>query len=73
MCISGTHTHSGPAGYFQYLLYEVTSLGFVQETLDSLVDGKKFTNLTRYMYTGWLVYICVDNYFHFPFIFSNIL
>ena len=41
VCISGTHTHSGPAGYFQYLLYEVTSLGFVQETLDSLVDGKK--------------------------------
>jgi neutral ceramidase len=39
VCISGTHTHSGPAGYFQYLLYEVMSLGFVQETLDALVDG----------------------------------
>ena len=41
VCISGTHTHSGPAGYFQYLLYEVMSLGYCQETLDALVDGKR--------------------------------
>ncbi|XP_019858109.1 PREDICTED: neutral ceramidase B-like isoform X3 [Amphimedon queenslandica] len=39
VCISGTHTHSGPAGYFQYLLYEITSRGFSQETLDAIVDG----------------------------------
>ena len=37
--ISGTHTHSGPAGYFQYFLYQVTSLGFVQQTFDAIVDG----------------------------------
>lgn len=39
VCISGTHTHSAPAGFFQYFLYEITSLGFVRESLDALVDG----------------------------------
>ena len=28
--ISGTHTHSGPGGFLQYVLYHITSLGFVQ-------------------------------------------
>ncbi|CAH8869947.1 unnamed protein product [Trichobilharzia szidati] len=37
--LSATHTHSGPAGYFQYLLYSITSLGFVSETFGPLVDG----------------------------------
>ena len=37
--LSGTHTHSGPAGYLQYLIYDITGLGFVQETFDALVDG----------------------------------
>jgi neutral ceramidase len=39
LVISGTHTHSGPAGFLQYVLYEVTSLGFVQETFDAWVSG----------------------------------
>lgn len=39
VAISGIHTHSGPAGYLQYLLYDITSLGFVQESFDALVDG----------------------------------
>ena len=26
LLISGIHTHSGPAGYFQYVLFEVSSL-----------------------------------------------
>ena len=37
--ISGTHTHSGPGGYWQYVLFEFTSLGFVKESLDVIVDG----------------------------------
>lgn len=37
--LSGTHTHSGPAGYLQYLLFDITSLGFLQETLDAMVEG----------------------------------
>ncbi|XP_060077762.1 uncharacterized protein LOC132557292 [Ylistrum balloti] len=39
ICISGTHTHSGPGGFHQYLLYDITSLGFVNETLQAYVDG----------------------------------
>lgn len=39
LAISGTHTHSGPAGFLQYVLYQVTSFGFVQETLDAWVNG----------------------------------
>ena len=39
VAISGTHTHSGPGGFHQYLLYDVTSLGFVNETFVSLVEG----------------------------------
>ena len=30
ICISATHTHSGPGGFLQYALYQVTSLGFVK-------------------------------------------
>lgn len=37
--LSGTHTHSGPAGYLQYIAYDITGLGFVKETFDALVEG----------------------------------
>ena len=37
--LSGIHTHSGPGGYFQYVLFEITSLGFVKENLDVVVNG----------------------------------
>ncbi|KAK9867973.1 hypothetical protein WJX84_012018, partial [Apatococcus fuscideae] len=39
VAISGTHTHSGPAGYLQYVLYQITSLGFVKQSWQALVDG----------------------------------
>lgn len=39
LSISGTHTHSGPAGFLQYVLFQVTSLGFVKETFDAWVSG----------------------------------
>ena len=39
LSISGTHTHSGPAGFLQYVLYQFTSLGFVSETMDAFVEG----------------------------------
>ncbi len=39
VAISGTHTHASPAGFLQYVLYGITSLGFVQETFDAMVDG----------------------------------
>ncbi|XP_046453897.1 neutral ceramidase-like [Daphnia pulex] len=37
--ISGTHTHSGPGGYLQYVLFLVTSKGWVQQSYDALVQG----------------------------------
>ncbi|EFJ12355.1 hypothetical protein SELMODRAFT_269142 [Selaginella moellendorffii] len=37
--ISGIHTHSGPGGYLQYVLYIVTSIGFVKQSFNALVDG----------------------------------
>ncbi|KAH6765662.1 Neutral/alkaline non-lysosomal ceramidase [Perilla frutescens var. hirtella] len=39
VAISGIHTHSGPGGYLQYVVYIVTSLGFVRQSFDALVDG----------------------------------
>ena len=39
VAISGTHTHSGPAGFLQYVLFQLTSVGFVRETFDAVVNG----------------------------------
>ena len=32
LVLSATHTHSGPAGYMQYLMYTISSFGFVEES-----------------------------------------
>ncbi|XP_071733066.1 neutral ceramidase 2-like [Rutidosis leptorrhynchoides] len=39
IAISGTHTHAGPGGYMQYVLYSVTSLGFVHQSFDAIVTA----------------------------------
>ncbi|KAK7301811.1 hypothetical protein RJT34_12687 [Clitoria ternatea] len=39
VAISGIHTHAGPGGYLQYVLYIITSLGFVRQSFDVIVDG----------------------------------
>eukprot|EP00494_Astrolonche_serrata_P027820 UN28084 len=39
VCISGTHSHSGPAGFLQYAMFQFTSLGHVKETEDAWVSG----------------------------------
>ncbi|KAH7415248.1 hypothetical protein KP509_14G034200 [Ceratopteris richardii] len=39
VAISGTHTHSGPGGYLQYVLYIITSMGFVRQSFNAIVDG----------------------------------
>ncbi|XP_071952076.1 uncharacterized protein [Antedon mediterranea] len=39
LVISGIHTHSAPAGFLQFVLFQVTSLGFVNQTYTALVDG----------------------------------
>ncbi|XP_048843439.1 neutral ceramidase isoform X2 [Brienomyrus brachyistius] len=37
--LSGTHTHSGPAGYFQYTLFMITSKGYIKPSIEALVNG----------------------------------
>lgn len=37
--ISGTHSHAGVGGYIENFLPQITSLGFVKETYDSIVEG----------------------------------
>lgn len=39
VAISGIHTHAGPGGYLQHVVYIVTSLGFVRQSFDVIVDG----------------------------------
>ncbi len=39
VALSGTHTHSGPAGYLQYIIYDITGFGFIEETFLALVNG----------------------------------
>ena len=39
MTHKGTHSHSGPAGYFDYFLFQFTSKGFIDDVLYSLVTG----------------------------------
>lgn len=39
VAISGTHTHAGPGGYLQYVIYIITSFGFVRQSFDVIVDG----------------------------------
>ncbi|KAM9954016.1 hypothetical protein ACTFIW_010771 [Dictyostelium discoideum] len=37
--LSGTHTHSGPAGFSEYALYGITALGFYKKNFDTICDG----------------------------------
>lgn len=39
ICLSGTHTHSTPGGFEQYVMTQVPNLGFVRETFQALVAG----------------------------------
>ncbi|KCV69904.1 hypothetical protein H696_03371 [Fonticula alba] len=37
--LAGTHTHSGPGGYAQYVLFQMTSAGFVEDSYWAIVLG----------------------------------
>jgi neutral ceramidase len=37
--LTATHTHSGPGGFSEYTLWNLTTLGFEQKTFDALVNG----------------------------------
>ncbi|XP_057681733.1 neutral ceramidase isoform X2 [Corythoichthys intestinalis] len=39
VALSGTHTHSGPGGYFQYTLFMISSKGYLESSIRPLVKG----------------------------------
>ena len=39
VALTGTHAHSGPGAYFNYLLPQITSLGFSKQSWGAIVDG----------------------------------
>lgn len=41
--ISGTHTHSGPSGFFQYMLYDLAGSQHDNQTFTAFVDGARRT------------------------------
>lgn len=56
--LSGTHTHGGPGGYLMDVVFDITCLGFVQETFDAIVDGivKAIENAHNKMVDGEIYY-----------------
>jgi neutral ceramidase len=39
VAVTGTHSHSGPGAWVNYLLPQVTSLGFDKQSYQAIVDG----------------------------------
>lgn len=39
LALTGTHSHAGPGAWFNYLLPQITSLGFDKQSYQALVDG----------------------------------
>ncbi|WDK08850.1 neutral/alkaline non-lysosomal ceramidase [Colletotrichum graminicola] len=39
IAVTGTHSHSGPGAWFNYLLPQITSLGFDKQSYQAIVDG----------------------------------
>lgn len=37
--LSATHTHSAPGGFLQYVLYIVTTQGFIRQSFEAIVIG----------------------------------
>jgi neutral ceramidase len=39
LALTGTHSHSGPGAWWNYLLPQITSLGFDKQSYQAIVDG----------------------------------
>ncbi|KAJ2903613.1 putative neutral ceramidase protein [Zalerion maritima] len=39
VAVTGTHSHSGPGAWFNYLLPQITSLGWSEQSYQAIVDG----------------------------------
>lgn len=69
--LSGTHTHCGPAGYFQYTLFMITSKGYIKESIQPLVNGiVKVGHFFWSISTKIVVTIGSQRFFSFPFFFA---
>lgn len=44
--VSGTHTHSGPSGFLQHMIFQFAGSGWVPQTIDAMSNGVA-TALTR--------------------------
>ena len=47
LCVSATHTHSGPSGFLQYTIFRFAGSGWVPSTVDAMVDGTAERHATR--------------------------
>ena len=47
LVLSAIHTHQGPAGYMQYVMYSITSFGFVEDSFQVII-ARNFTLATYY-------------------------
>lgn len=39
LAVTGTHSHSGPGAWLNYLLPQITSMGFLKQSYQAIVDG----------------------------------
>ena len=64
LVLSATHTHSGPAGYMQYLMYTISSFGFVEDCFQVIsisIRFLRFHKVNRSSSTSQPI-ICYLNY-----------
>lgn len=62
VAVTGTHSHAGPAAWHNYLLPQVTSLGFDKQSYQAIVDGAVLSIQRAHesLTTGYLSYGTTD-------------
>lgn len=62
VAITGTHSHSGPGGFNNYLLPQITSLGFSKQNYQAIVDGiiLSIKRAHEALAPGYLAYADID-------------
>lgn len=56
--LTATHTHSGPGGFLQYVLYIISSQGFIPQSFDVMVAGivRSIDRAHSNMTTGYIYF-----------------
>lgn len=62
VAVTGTHSHSGPGAWLNYLLPQITSRGFSQQSYQAIVDGavESIKQAHRSLSPGQLSFASVD-------------